>query len=525
MTILSQQGYLSRAYLADPYMQGQVNDGTGSQVEFKIVDDTDDHIMGQQLEARIFAEPPIGQQVEARVFAEPPIGSQALMAVESPDDDHAEGMQVDMAVGSLPPVGSQVEGKVLDQEAIGSQAAMFIESPDDDHKLGSQVEYRIFSQPGLGQSVRFGLIRHALHPKYCTESEGYLMEGYLADKMCGYQGMQVEGKIVDETDDHIMGQQVDLKIEDLAPIGSQAKFIIAVETPVGIQVRAIRSVNIGSQANYVIYNDTQLRFLCDFASRGTEALGGTNWTASPAEAAGDFSPNNLNTDILEQRYQSDDGDIALVILTCDTGKNNTFVDTIGILSHNLTRSARVTVQASNDPLFGSIGQNFVMTTELEDMYWISPNLPTLGFRYWRFLIEDSTNTENNIKVGTVVFGSAQIFTKAERFTNPVTFGEKHFKDSIETEGFTNVSNDRATRKFLGLSFTDLAFNGSNYLLLKSYFSEAKTDLKCLVIPTPQNPSTFAVFSKLVQLPQESHKAIEEEEAHYVDLSLEWDESQ
>jgi hypothetical protein len=382
---------------------------------------------------------------------------------------------------------------------------------------------RVYDDAATGCQVKVFPLQHLVCPVYLN-THPYLETSYLASCRRALQGVQAEMLVVESNDVGVQSEMFIEDTEDDAYIGVQALMKIIDESPAGVQVLMTRSEGIGSQVTMVIYNITQLRILCDFASRGTTALGGTNWTASPAEASGDFSPNNLNTDIVEQRYQSQDGDTALIQLTCDTGiPQGAFVDTIGILNHNLTKAARVTVQASNSAIFAPVSFSTIMVTELENMYWIAPSLPTSSYRYWRFLVEDAFNPDNNIKIGTIVFGSARIFSQAENFELPVSFGKRHFEDSIETEGYTNVGNDRATRKRLGLSFKQLNFNKSNYQLLQEYFAEAKTDLKCLIIPLPERPSALAVFSKLKQLPEdEQHNSLGLDQ-HYVDLDLEWNE--
>jgi len=402
--------------------------------------------------------------------------------------------------------GFQAEMKIVDkQEATGFQSDILIVTP---------------SSGILGMQAKFGKLAHYICGEGYLERE-YLEESYLTECMYATQGFQAEMLIVGPSDDYHLGMQADMKIEDGGDdyhLGMQAEMKVLTDTPVGMQAEMLRAVATGFQGTFVIYNTEQLRIMCEFPSRGD----GTNWTSTSTKS-GDFSPNNLNTDILEQRWQSD-GVIALVELRCDVGAGLTaFNDTTAILNHNFSIGARVELQGTSDPTYGSIEFSTVMTTELENMYYIAPSLPTSGYRYWRFIIQDVSNADGFLSVGTIVFGSSQIFSLNECFQLPVTFGKRHFKDSMETEGFTNVSNDRAMRKFLGLSFAQLSFDGGNYRLLQNYFSFAKTDLKCLVIPRPTRPSSLAVFAKLNQLPEENHNALEDNDWH-VDLALDWDES-
>lgn len=404
--------------------------------------------------------------------------------------DDGTGLQVDFEIGANPELPMQVDAQILDESA-------------------------------LGMEIKAGDLEHIICGGYLLDP--YLTTPYLVDQRCALQGVQVEGFIDSPDDDRFQGMQTALTIAETEPLGTQTEMKIFDDEHLGMQVQRVRGEFLGAQINLSIYNNTQLRILCSFASRGTPALGGNNWTSPQGTDTGDFDLSNLNTDVLEQRTQSTAAATALWELRCDTGNANTFVDTVAILEHNFTASARVEVQGSDDVNFGSVKFSFVMVTELENMYYIAPSLPETPARYYRFLIEDPTNPDK-LQIGTILFGSALIFSLAECFVEPVRFGFRHFKDSLATEGFTNVSNDRATRKFLGLDFEELdAVNEGNFDLIRDYISDAKTDLKCLIIPRPLRPSSLAVFAKLVELPEENHRS-PTDGSDLVQLSLSWDES-
>lgn len=465
------------------------------------------------------------------------------------------GVQSEMVIDDMRAIATQVEMQIADHLVkIGMQAEL---QTDDALKQGLQVllekaqEYGEGAQVDMrvtginkitGMEVKIGKLTLAYKGKYLEYYEGYLTGAYLAEKWCGFQGAQVEAKIVSEVDDRFEGIQVDQKIDSDDKTGTQIELRIDTEQEAGIQVRAIRALRIGMQANFLIYNVTQLRILCDFASRGVDneyngVDGGddANWKTPQAMAADDLGKlGNLNTDVLEQRVQTADGVTASWELQCDTGVGNTFIDTLFIGEHNLTRSANITVQLSDSPTFSTIKDSFTVDVnngfDLQNAYYIAPEPPTIPGRYVRILIQDSTNPDNHLRIGVIAFGSSDIFTPRECFDNPANFGFQHFKDTVDTEGFSNNSNDRATRKKLSLSFTNLRLQGGNFGLIRDYIETAKTDLKCLIIPYPQRAAALAVFSKLVSLPEESHNASSIDDTDptkdewRVSLSLDWDES-
>jgi nitrogen regulatory protein PII len=468
---------------------------TGSQVDQKLY-----HPLTCGLEVR-FA--PLMHLVWERYLTNPYLTDNYLAA-----GFHAlQRSQVEQKLYHPKVTGSQVFQNVYEADLRGKQVSQKIY---DDQKLGQQTEQKLYHPLNLGSQV-YQIIYEAI-----GEGAQALQKLYHPRQL----GSQVNQKLYNIFE---QDSQVNQIIEDVFSTGSQVKLKIYDEKNTGSQVMQIKSVKTGNQVQLVIYNVTQLRILQDFVSRGTPALGGLNWTSNVALKVGDFSTVNLNTDVLEQRCQT----LALPplwILTCDTGiPQGAFIDTLAILGHNLTKSARVEVQGSTDPLFGSVGFSVVLNSELVNTYWISPALPNEGFRYWRLIIDDLTNSSGSLYIGAIIFGSAAIMSVAETFENPIQYGLTHFKDSVETEGFRSVSNDRALRKQLTLNFSNLRYDSGNYALLKEYWLNAKTDIACLIIPRPTKASAFAVFSKLTQLAKEEHNAISDYD-HYVSFTLDWDES-
>jgi hypothetical protein len=291
-----------------------------------------------------------------------------------------------------------------------------------------------------------------------------------------------------------------------------------------MQFESKNIVSIGQQVLATLYNSTNLRILCEFPSRGVTD---TNWTATTT-ASGDFSVQNLNTDIVEQVWRSSPGSIVGVRLACDTGlPQGVFLDTLAMLNTNLTRSASVILVGSTVSDFSIIGASIVLPVDEVNTYYIAPELPTEGFRYWRIDIDDPTNTDGYIEVGTVVFGASNVF-QGECFVDQVDFQLQDFTDSVRTEGFTNVSNSRALKRKVRLEFRFLNFQRNNYKILRSLFETYRTTHKCLWIPTPsltdkEVTSRFASYAKLTTLPNERHN-YKGGNADYVSFNIEYDES-
>jgi hypothetical protein len=328
--------------------------------------------------------------------------------------------------------------------------------------------------------------------------------------------MQYDTKI---TSFDSLSEQYKSVIEKKYSLPLQYKLEIDKKHAVGIQFQGLTGSILSLQYRVALYNTTNLRILSEFASRG---ISGSNWVAS-STASGDFGIDNVNTDIVEQVWRSVGGAISSIQLVCDTGlAQGVFLDTLALLNHNLTTSAEVQLLGSNDPLFSTIGVviNFTMTTR--NYIYIAPDLPNIGYRYWKIIINDNTNPNNYLQIGTIIFGESTIF-QGECFSNPISYKKTHYSDKIMTEGFTTVNNDRGIKAKINLNFENINFAGGNYNSLVNLFETARTNLKCLWVPTPQYPTRYAVYGKLSDLPDETHTD-NGENADYVNFALEIDEA-
>jgi hypothetical protein len=322
--------------------------------------------------------------------------------------------------------------------------------------------------------------------------------------------------------------QVNMQIDDfLKTHKSQVTLQIAnVLKEFGSQVDMVVLEGRGSQIIINLYNVLRPRIMCEFPSRGNDGL---NWTATSTEP-GDFSINNVNNDIEELYWRSATGIKTGIILTCDVQSGPIFMDTFAILGHNFTTSATVQLQGSNDSGFSTIGFDESLTVSNVDdrIYYLAPVLPTDSFQYWRLLISDSTNTNDFLRIGIIVFGSATIFTD-ECATDRVVKSKVHHKDAVRIEGFTSSANDRSLKRAVRLNFRDLTFDSGDYQNLSALIDFARTTLKCLWIPDPRTQSLirrFAVFGKLKKMPEEQHRVQGKgENEDFIDLTVDIDESE
>lgn len=368
-------------------------------------------------------------------------------------------------------LGVEVKGEDLASQSLGVEL---------EGKKGKGIGVELFgfteADPiGYGVQLQESNIGHT----QCEDGQGYLEEAYLQDQpyLVGYicAGLSVQ---------------------------------LEVQTTTGL----------GVQLNVIQYNTNRLRVLCDIDSRGD----GNNWTANSTlpSSTDSFNVNNLNTDIVEQEYRSNNV-VTGIALTCDGGiGTNIFLDTFIMKSHNLTTSAVVTLIGDDDPAFGSPGFNetFAMTTD--DFVYIAPDAPITGFRYWRLNIDDPTNPDGIIKIGVVAFGASEVLNN-NCFRDVVIKSPKDHKDTLFTEGFTNVMNERSLTKALKLDFSNILYDSLDWNTLQRIFNSSKTTLKCFWIPMPQYPTRFLMFAKMKEMPRETHNQKGED---FVNLTVNLDES-
>ena len=416
------------------------------------------------------------------------------------------GMQFNVVIEDSSAVGMQFEVNILD----------FIDAE------GMQFEVQIAAAAILGLQFIKDDLSHTLCFGTGYLEDPYLEDPYLVNGMCANLGMQFEVSITDFTDAE--GMQFNTQVDTQDAEGIQFEVQIDTQHAEGLQFEAISLMSTGFQFETVFYNTNLLRILCDFPSRGTT---GTNWTSNSTEP-GDFSVNNLNTDIVEQVWRSAAGDVTGINLTCDTEvPQGVFMDTFAILGHNLTTSANITILGSNTSDFSIVGVSIPLASFEENIIYIAPDFPTAGYRYWRVSIDDITNPDGYLQIGIIVFGTSIIFN-GECIVDELGFQLKDFSDTVRTEGFTNVANSRALKRVVSFEFRNLDFKLGNFTKIRDIFRAARTTLKCLWIPTPSPTNQeftqrFFAFSKLSSIPVERHNN-KGAEKDYSNFSIELDES-
>jgi len=570
-----EKGYLDDPYLSGDshdYLGGQLGWGTGIEFSAEIVDSL--ALLGAQFQGNIDNQNNYGTEYQGEIAAQQNIAAQFQGTLDKQnnigsqfqgkiDDQNNTGMQwaetiaaqliagtqFEALTGQQSDIGIQFQGELINTLGIGIETALTVaeqkaigtqflgDLKDKLLQMGLQYEAGIIDQLEVS-GVQFTITNqfHSGKGKYLVDSEGYLSESYLAEKLCVFVATQFQSVV--ENQDNV-GLQLQGVVDTLNNYGLQFQGNIVDELkPIGVQFDSVTATRFGVEFNVSLYNTTNIRIMCRFPSRGSEVVGGTNefgntigtgenWEVTTGgTASGDFSVFNVNTDIVEQVYRSTG---TSVVLTCDTELSTTAVDTLAILGHNLTQGATITFIGATDAAFSNVIFSKIVQANPTNTYYILPEdeFPPQQARFYRIAITDSANSDGYIELGTILFGASDVF-QGECVVDEIQFELRDFADTVETEGFTNVAVSRAQRRFLGLEFRSLDIGKGNYDTLRGLFTFSRTVLKCLWIPTPSTTNQaitdrYAVFGKMVQVPVETHNSKGPTET-YVSLSIEIDES-
>jgi hypothetical protein len=513
-------GYLDLPYLVYPYGTSIVTEINNAQMTLKIAAAA--NIRAQQLgkienfpggfkaqfSAKINSSSVIRDQFNRQIASSSTVRSQQLRLITGTQPSINE--QFDRKISALQTIKEQFDRKIAASSTVKGQ---FNRIKNAETSFFGQISRLLGGSLATKMNYGRGPVLHQICGGYLIDP--YLMMPYLGPQICAHVRTQFS-RMLNKT--LAVKAQIQGKINTTRSIKAQYNQHIFKAVPVKGQFNRIASFRMHSQVLVALYNTTNIRILHNFPSRGTS---GTNWTVvSGGTAAGSFSVNNLNTDIVEQVYRST---TTSFVIQCDTQiSQGVFLDTLAILGHNFTRSATVLLQGSNDITFATVPFTETLTTAVDNIYYIAPTLPVASYRYWRLDVNDFTNTDGYLQIGTLIFGSATIFN-GECFTDEVVRRKVHFADRVKTEAFSNVSNDRALKYAFGIKFQRLNFAKANYTNLSEVIDTVRTSLKALWIPTPQYPSRFAVFGKLSEMPVENHKVMGKD-ADYIDMDINVDES-
>lgn len=180
------------------------------------------------------------------------------------------------------------------------------------------------------------------------------------------------------------------------------------------------------------------------------------------------------------------------------------VKAVGFYGHNLTSTSTVTIEADSTTTFTpDYGQTAVSGTGALRFIWITEQ----SYRYWRFVINDTDNSDGYTEVGVPWLSSYTEPTRGieQRYREPrgelsnISFADQgaHYVDIKRTRKGYNVrflqlpSNDRTAM----ISFADFVVNGRNFFFGLDPLNNPITDTTYMFLTSPMglSESPYARF--------------------------------
>jgi len=152
-----------------------------------------------------------------------------------------------------------------------------------------------------------------------------------------------------------------------------------------------------------------------------------------------YPTTNIQNQRLSKRWRTTTPTAQTLVIDLGSAKS---VDTVAVLGHNLSGSAAVSVEAHTadswgTPALSSVGLTYNSAAILQ--YWGSAAV----FRYWRFTLDDATNSDGYVEAGVLWLGtflaidpsSLDSFTVTKKRSDTVTYGRDRQKYATEGVGW------------------------------------------------------------------------------------------
>ena len=152
---------------------------------------------------------------------------------------------------------------------------------------------------------------------------------------------------------------------------------------------------------------------------------------------------NMQNQRLSKRWRSTSPTAQTIVVNLGSAQA---VNTVAILGHNLSGSAAVTIEAHTSDSWGTPALSAITLTYNAGA--ILKYLTTSQtFQYWRYIIDDPTNTDGYVEVGRPWLGtfiainpsSLDAFTVTKKRSDIVTYGRDRQKYATEGVGWRNFN--------------------------------------------------------------------------------------
>lgn len=190
-------------------------------------------------------------------------------------------------------------------------------------------------------------------------------------------------------------------------------------------------------------------------------------------------------------------------LAVDLGASKPDVSAFIIKNHNFSSSAVVSIQADDDPAFGSLSVDQVVPLHSDIMafFWSTPK----NFQYWRLYMVDTAPLDTYLKIGRIFLGP--YFSPATNISNDFSKIYNDPSDLLSSDG-GQLSSSQKTRyrntplKFEGISDTDEE-------LFDEFFMDRGESLEFFYTLDRDRANSTTRYVRINGAPKTDHVAMEE----------------
>lgn len=230
---------------------------------------------------------------------------------------------------------------------------------------------------------------------------------------------------------------------------------------------------------------------------------GVNIISVTSTAEGDFDKANLTTESLRHVWRSEDILSYQEIVIQAELKSK--IDTFAILGHNLSDEAVIEIQANVDNNF--VAPPFSISVPWSEDNIVSTNPFNDDYEFYKIRILDPTNACGFLEIGRIVGGRAFTLSNNEDITDDFEITLEDMADTMKTEGYFRVSNEKIKARNLSIKLNRLYTvpgMDANFQGLKRMFRKVGITRPILVILDRGDPSFCSMWAQIDKLPAENY---------------------
>lgn len=138
-----------------------------------------------------------------------------------------------------------------------------------------------------------------------------------------------------------------------------------------------------------------------------------------------YPVENLDSPRLAKEYRTEDASAQTIVVDLGAAQD---VDTIAIISHNISASADTVIEANASDAWGS--PSFTTSLTWQSGMILKYLSSAESYRYWRFSVDDGTNADGYVSIGKLWLGERIQITP----TSLLNFSVRKVRDDVVVYG-------------------------------------------------------------------------------------------